>query len=737
MGKSKSLAMPTVYTVILYSSGLLLFLEWLYPVEKITNTTDLQVFIIYTIFCFLISIVRLQIVVSFLLKGTGLLLILNKLYFNEMFLSKLWLESFYTEFTFNVSLLFAQSFVELTPLFRSFLFLLLIWLMSYLVYYWFVERKQVLLFILLTFVFIALLDTFTAYNASISIIRIFIISLFVLGLNHFLKEIRIELLPATVFKKTPLWMLPLIGSILLFASLGYAMPKFDPLWPDPVPFLTGSSDHPNFSDNKTTRKVGYGEDDTQLGGSFIHDDTVIFHALADKSHYWKIETKDFYTGKGWKTSKPRQYDKLNRGNMTYRSFATNEVETDRLLALIEFTGTTRINKLVYPYGLSEVLKEEKIDLLFDPITEAIRSEKNKENISLTSYGFSYDDPSFDKDALRDASEEHLDQVGIYTQLPDELPDRVKELAEEITKSHTNRYDKAKAIEKYFGSSGFIYQTSDIPIPEEEEDYVDQFLFDTQAGYCDNYSTSMVVLLRTLDIPARWVKGFTGGELIETDVGEGEDVSYNKYEITNGNAHSWVEVLFPSIGWVPFEPTQGFSNLADFHTESSVDDDEEVESEATQEEQDLLDEELLTEDEETETSEEELESEEESDEGFQLKKWHLGSILAIALLLALIIYKQRNKLRTIFIAYLFKKNNDISSFEKAYHHLLHLLSAQGLPKGRDETLRKYAKRVDQRFYSNEMSLLTGYYEQIIYNDKEDIEAKNLFLLWKKLIKNMEQ
>src|SRR5699024_777733 len=101
----------------------------------------------------------------------------------------------------------------------------------------------------------------------------------------------------------------------------------------------------------------------------------------------------------------------------------------------------------------------------------------------------------------------------YTQLPAQLPERVAELAEDIVASYDNRYDQTKAIEKYFRSDdhGFVYQLNDVPVPQSGEDYVDQFLFDTKAGYCDNFSTSMVVMLRTLDIPARWVKGFTSGE----------------------------------------------------------------------------------------------------------------------------------------------------------------------------------------------------------------------------------
>src|SRR5699024_2613377 len=106
------------------------------------------------------------------------------------------------------------------------------------------------------------------------------------------------------------------------------------------------------------------------------------------------------------------------------------------------------------------------------------------------------------------------------------PDRVGDLAEEITYDLDTNYEKAREIERYFSSNDFIYETTGVAVPEQDEDYVDQFLFETQAGYCDNFSTSMVVMLRTLDIPARWAKGFTSGEMI--DIGETHDT----YEVTN-------------------------------------------------------------------------------------------------------------------------------------------------------------------------------------------------------------
>ncbi|MBD4895172.1 hypothetical protein GUF81_05585, partial [Xanthomonas citri pv. citri] len=105
----------------------------------------------------------------------------------------------------------------------------------------------------------------------------------------------------------------------------------------------------------------------------------------------------------------------------------------------------------------------------------------------------------------------------------------------------------------------------VTIPKNDEDYVDQFLFETKMGYCDNFSSAMVVLLRSAGIPARWVKGYTSGEYKEAGNKNG-----SIYEVTNNNAHSWVEVYFPEQGWVTFEPTKGFTNPAQFTSSDTKD-----------------------------------------------------------------------------------------------------------------------------------------------------------------------
>src|SRR5690606_26101461 len=69
------------------------------------------------------------------------------------------------------------------------------------------------------------------------------------------------------------------------------------------------------------------------------------------------------------------------------------------------------------------------------------------------------------------------------------------------------------------------------------------------GFCELYVSSMIVLLRELGIPARFVVGYGSG-------------NYNAftgyYEVRANHAHSWVEVYFADYGWVPFDPTPGWA-----------------------------------------------------------------------------------------------------------------------------------------------------------------------------------
>ncbi len=130
----------------------------------------------------------------------------------------------------------------------------------------------------------------------------------------------------------------------------------------------------------------------------------------------------------------------------------------------------------------------------------------------------------------------------YLQLPGTVPQRVFDLADQITAGLTNPYEKAKAIESYLRQ---IPYNDQIPGPQPGQDGVDYFLFEAREGYCNYYASAMAVMLRHVGVPARVASGYATGEY---------EPKTGVYRLRNRDAHTWVEVYFPTYGWVEFEPT---------------------------------------------------------------------------------------------------------------------------------------------------------------------------------------
>ncbi|MFY9608588.1 MAG: DUF3488 and transglutaminase-like domain-containing protein [Blastocatellia bacterium] len=131
---------------------------------------------------------------------------------------------------------------------------------------------------------------------------------------------------------------------------------------------------------------------------------------------------------------------------------------------------------------------------------------------------------------------------LYLEKPRRLDPRISQLAREITRNAPTPYDKAKAIENYL-KTRFRY-TLNITI--NGEDPLAEFLFDVREGHCEYFATAMVIMLWTLEIPARIVNGFQMGEYNDLN---------DLYTVRDSDAHSWVEAYFPrSQTWVEFDPT---------------------------------------------------------------------------------------------------------------------------------------------------------------------------------------
>src|SRR5262245_5039963 len=126
--------------------------------------------------------------------------------------------------------------------------------------------------------------------------------------------------------------------------------------------------------------------------------------------------------------------------------------------------------------------------------------------------------------------------------PAKLDPNISKLAHDVTRNAPTPYDKARAIENYLKTS-FRYT---LDLKTTGPDPLAEFLFQTREGHCEYFATAMVIMLRTLEIPARIVNGFQMGEYNELN---------DMYSVRESDAHSWVEAYFPRTdSWVEFDPT---------------------------------------------------------------------------------------------------------------------------------------------------------------------------------------
>jgi protein-glutamine gamma-glutamyltransferase len=142
-----------------------------------------------------------------------------------------------------------------------------------------------------------------------------------------------------------------------------------------------------------------------------------------------------------------------------------------------------------------------------------------------------------------------EQNGEYLN-PGILSARARELALQATDGHrATQYDQVMALTTYLQHNyQYSLQLGQVP---QGRDPVDWFLFDAKIGYCEQFATAEVLMLRSLGIPARLATGYSTGDY---------DPVLNQSIVREHDAHAWVEVWFSGHGWVPVDPSPGFAAL---------------------------------------------------------------------------------------------------------------------------------------------------------------------------------
>jgi transglutaminase-like putative cysteine protease len=274
------------------------------------------------------------------------------------------------------------------------------------------------------------------------------------------------------------------------------------------------------------------------------DNTLVMRVRAEAPDFWRAQTFDTWNGRSWTVSRPAavprsggQPIRLPRARDDGPPFAT--VPTDELVQTyyVERPGPNMIFAAATPtklyfedrtvFQLPDGSLRAGVELGADSVYTVVSERRLATAAALRASPTNAVPP------------ELLDRYG----RPPVTTDRVRALAQEVTASAPTVYDKVLALEAWMGAH--TKYTLDIPALPKGRDAVDQFLFVDRRGFCEQIGTSLVVMLRSLGVPARLVVGYTSGE---------RNPFTGLYEVRAKDAHAWAEVYFPGVGWQAFDPT---------------------------------------------------------------------------------------------------------------------------------------------------------------------------------------
>lgn len=290
----------------------------------------------------------------------------------------------------------------------------------------------------------------------------------------------------------------------------------------------------------------------------------------DRALFWRSTTMDKFNGTGWtrqglstldnvqderlrgfRTVHPRMRMRMGRG-VQQRSrvqsgkgqLVSYEIFVDRypdggfpLLSTVVHLEPKDSNRQIWPYFAKG--GDYTVNIGY----------RNRVAPYLTGIS-EYLDP--DPEELRASSVDYLNIMlpSDYRLLTEHnLEERTLQLTESVTRDAETSYDKVVQIERYLTGPDYVYSKF---LPElDSQRPVENFIHDVRLGHCELFASAMALMVRSEGIPARVVSGYRGGEWDESTL---------SYTVTKSMAHLWVEVFFPDVGWVTFDPAPTVSEI---------------------------------------------------------------------------------------------------------------------------------------------------------------------------------
>jgi transglutaminase-like putative cysteine protease len=260
--------------------------------------------------------------------------------------------------------------------------------------------------------------------------------------------------------------------------------------------------------------------------------------------YLRLASLPVFDERGWITAPDAQGSPIGPEGEV---FATVPSEAEPVTVQVEVLHDLALGFLPAPYPADRIAAPE-LTVSYDTATGSAITGRIPEGVSYEVAGW-YVTASADRlRAIPDGPGfgEPLDGVvDANLQVPGTLPPQVEELAREWTAGADNVFDRARMIEEHLRTS---FEYRDDAAFGSGPTAILEFLNEDRAGFCQQFAASMAAMLRTLDIPARVVVGFTNGVPVN-----------GAWTVRSDRMHAWVEVLFKGVGWMPFEPTPNRTN----------------------------------------------------------------------------------------------------------------------------------------------------------------------------------
>ena len=253
----------------------------------------------------------------------------------------------------------------------------------------------------------------------------------------------------------------------------------------------------------------------------------LFRVHSDTAAYWRVATLPEFDGRMF-TMPSRTLVPLDEADEAGPGGRT-------ILQQIEIQG---LEGQLLPAAADPRQVVSNAEIRFEPDTSTL--VKTSPLLPGDQYSVVSAAPDVSPEMLRAASSQNPPD-DVFLGLPDNLPDLVAELADEVTASATTDYDRMLALQNWFRTFDYSVDVQS----GHSSNAIENFL-QTRTGYCEQFAAAFAVMARTLDIPSRVAVGFTPGNLTLD----------GSYSVTSAQSHAWPELWFDDIGWVAFEPTPG-------------------------------------------------------------------------------------------------------------------------------------------------------------------------------------